>query len=170
MEGSHGSSPHQHDPSFLHVYVFIRIGTLHTASSQSEQGAILSNPCVSSMQTPHARALCSSCRAHLPQMPTPPHKPPFAFDSRDVLVSPVYTLPRTDAHAACRGFDGQLLLGVLPVAQFSSGHTYFVQRLGERLGLPQYAVHATFQFSGTPGKRNRMRERLLWTAVSLPPS
>jgi hypothetical protein len=23
-------------------------------------------------------------------------------------------------------------------------------------------VHATFQFSGTPGKRNRFRERLLW--------
>ena len=69
---------------------------------------------------------------------------------------------------ACRGFDGQLLLGILPVSQFSSGHTYFVQRLGERLGLPQYAVHATFQFSGTPGKRNRMRERLLWSAVSPP--
>ena len=83
-----------------------------------------------------------------------------------MLVSPVHTLARTHTHAACRGFDGQLLLGVLPVAQFSSGHTYFVQRLGERLGLPQYAVHATFQFSGTPGKRTRMRERLLWTAVS----
>ena len=58
------------------------------------------------------------------------------------------------------------MLGVLPVAQFSSGHTYFVQRMGQRLGLPQYAVHATFQYSGTPGKRHRMRERLLWTAVS----
>lgn len=25
-----------------------------------------------------------------------------------------------------------------------------------------YAVHATFQFSGTPGKRNRMREFMLY--------
>ena len=79
---------------------------------------------------------------------------------------PVSQLLRLLTPAACRGFDGNLVLGILPVSQFSSGHTYFVQRMGERLGLPQYAVHATFQFSGTPGKRHRMRERLLWKAVS----
>ncbi len=32
----------------------------------------------------------------------------------------------------------------------------------ERLGLQPYAAHATYQFSGTPGKRNRFREKLLW--------
>lgn len=30
------------------------------------------------------------------------------------------------------------------------------------LGLKPYVVHATFQYSGTPGKRNRFREHLLW--------
>ena len=58
-------------------------------------------------------------------------------------------------------------MGVLPVALFASGHTYFVQRLHERMGLDVYAVHATFQFSGTPGKRHRLRERQLWLAVRL---
>jgi hypothetical protein len=52
------------------------------------------------------------------------------------------------------------------VALFASGHTYFVQRLHERMGLEPFAVHATFQYSGTPGKRHRMRERMLWLAVS----
>lgn len=43
-----------------------------------------------------------------------------------------------------------------------AGHTMYVQRMGQRLGLGVYAVHATFQFSGTPGKRHRMREFSLW--------
>lgn len=61
-----------------------------------------------------------------------------------------------------QGYDGNLTIGILPVSQFCSGHTMFVQRLGERLGLKPYAVHATFQFSGTPGKRNRMREFMMY--------
>ena len=66
----------------------------------------------------------------------------------------------------CRGYDGKLLMGVLPVATFCSGHTFFVQRMAEGLGLEPYVVHATFQFSGTPGKRHRMREAMLWDVVS----
>lgn len=83
--------------------------------------------------------------------------------------------------------NGTALLGVLPVADYASGHTFFVQRLAERgsgeaAGLLAAAagggdaarappppppphptvVHATFQFSGTPGKRHRLRERRLW--------
>ena len=58
-------------------------------------------------------------------------------------------------------------MGILPVALFASGHTYFVQRLHEQMDLDVYAVHATFQYSGTPGKRHRMRERLLWLAVRM---
>eukprot|EP00887_Chlorella_sp_A99_P001666 scaffold8.g1666.t1 len=60
------------------------------------------------------------------------------------------------------GYDGKLKLGILPVALFASGHTGFTQRMPEKLGLRPYVVHATFQFSGTPGKRHRMRERLWW--------
>lgn len=53
-------------------------------------------------------------------------------------------------------------MGILPVSMFCSGHTYFVQNMPEKLGLDPYVVHATFQYSGTPGKRNRFREKLLW--------
>eukprot|EP00892_Ulva_mutabilis_P011070 jgi/Ulvmu1/8335/UM042_0041.1 len=60
------------------------------------------------------------------------------------------------------GHNGNLVVGVLPVSIFASGHTFFVTRMHEQLGLEPYVVHATFQFSGTPGKRNRMREALLW--------
>lgn len=48
-------------------------------------------------------------------------------------------------------------LTTLPHPLFS-----LVQRLPEQLRLQPYVVHGTFQFSGTPGKRNRMREALLW--------
>ena len=68
-----------------------------------------------------------------------------------------------------RGFDGKLRMGILPVSTFCSGHTFFVQRMAEVMGLKPYVVHATFQFSGTPGKRHRMRESLLWTAVHTTP-
>lgn len=56
------------------------------------------------------------------------------------------------------------------MSTFASGHTFFVQRLAERIGLDPYAAHATFQYSGTPGKRHRMRERSLWVVVSLMPA
>jgi hypothetical protein len=54
------------------------------------------------------------------------------------------------------------MIGVLPLAYFASGHVYFTQRMHETLGIQPYAVHATFQFSGTPGKKNRFREAGLW--------
>lgn len=55
-----------------------------------------------------------------------------------------------------------MTVGILPVAHFCSGHVYFVQRLYDYLQIKPYAVHATFQFSGTPGKRHRFREAQLW--------
>lgn len=62
-----------------------------------------------------------------------------------------------------KGYNGQLTLGILPVSTFSSGHTFYVQRMYERLKAKPYIVHNTFQFSGTLGKRNRFREFMLWT-------
>ena len=59
------------------------------------------------------------------------------------------------------GYEG-LRFGILPVATFASGHTFFVQRMYEKKKLEPYVVHATFQFSGTEGKRHRMREFKLW--------
>lgn len=46
------------------------------------------------------------------------------------------------------GYNSQLKVGVFPVAQFCSGHTFFTQRLYELENVKPYVVHATFQFSG----------------------
>eukprot|EP01018_Ginkgo_biloba_P007783 Gb_19824 [translate_table: standard] len=59
-------------------------------------------------------------------------------------------------------FDGTLKLGILPANVFCNGHTYFVQAQHEQLGLDPYAVHTTFQFAGTEGKRHRLREAKLF--------
>ncbi|CAA2956754.1 arabinosyltransferase XEG113 [Olea europaea subsp. europaea] len=55
-------------------------------------------------------------------------------------------------------YDGNLKLGLLPVSIFCSGHTYFIQAIYEQLKLEPYAVHTTFQYAGTEGKRHRLRE------------
>lgn len=59
-------------------------------------------------------------------------------------------------------YHGKLKMGLLPVSLFCSGHTFFVQKMHEKLGQGAYVVHATFQFSGTEGKRHRMREAQIW--------
>lgn len=60
------------------------------------------------------------------------------------------------------GNNGTLYVGVLPVATFSGGHTFFIQRLHEVQMVEPYAVHATFQYGGNIGKRNRMREAMIF--------
>ena len=60
------------------------------------------------------------------------------------------------------GYGGKVMVGVLPVSQFSNGHTFHVQRTHTQVGLAPYAVHNTFQYGGTPGKRHRMREANAW--------
>ncbi|KAJ7953290.1 arabinosyltransferase [Quillaja saponaria] len=57
-------------------------------------------------------------------------------------------------------FDGNLKLGILPASIFCSGHTYFVQAMYQQLRLEPYAVHTTFQYAGTSGKRHRLRETM----------
>uniref|UniRef100_A0A0D9VVY1 Nucleotide-diphospho-sugar transferase domain-containing protein n=1 Tax=Leersia perrieri TaxID=77586 RepID=A0A0D9VVY1_9ORYZ len=59
-------------------------------------------------------------------------------------------------------YDGKLKLGVLPASIFCSGHTYFVQGMYQQLRLEPYAVHTTFQYAGTAGKRHRLREAMLF--------
>ncbi|KAJ3681566.1 hypothetical protein LUZ60_016055 [Juncus effusus] len=59
-------------------------------------------------------------------------------------------------------YDGSLKLGILPASIFCSGHTYFVQGMYKQLWLEPYAVHTTFQYGGTEGKRHRLREALLF--------
>lgn len=61
-----------------------------------------------------------------------------------------------------KAYNGKINMGTLPVALFNNGHTFFTQRLHEALDVNPYAMHATFQYEGTPGKRNRMREANQW--------
>lgn len=84
---------------------------------------------------------------------------------RDSLArnSPRRAPPPPAACASARE-QGKLKMGILPVSLFCSGHTFFVQRLFEKVVPKQeaYVVHATFQFAGTEGKRHRMREAMIW--------
>lgn len=59
-------------------------------------------------------------------------------------------------------YDGELKLGLLPASIFCSGHTYFVQAMYRQLRLEPYAVHTTFQYAGTEGKRHRLREAMVF--------
>lgn len=59
-------------------------------------------------------------------------------------------------------FDGNLKLGILPASIFCSGHTYFVQAMYQQFRLEPYAVHTTFQYAGTEGKRHRLREAMFF--------
>ncbi|KAK8471618.1 hypothetical protein PHAVU_003G278500 [Phaseolus vulgaris] len=67
-----------------------------------------------------------------------------------------------DESALVFAFDGKLKMGILPASIFCSGHTYFVQAMYQQLRLEPYAVHTTFQYGGTEGKRHRLREAMLF--------
>ena len=56
-------------------------------------------------------------------------------------------------------------MGLLPISTFANGHVYYSQGLSDMLNVTPYVIHNTFQFSGTPGKRHRYREKLLWLVV-----
>jgi len=59
--------------------------------------------------------------------------------------------------------DGRsLLAGVLPVALFASGHTFFVTRMAHLMQREPFMVHTTFQYAGAEGKRHRLREGMMW--------
>jgi hypothetical protein len=55
-----------------------------------------------------------------------------------------------------------LTFGVLPCILFQNGHVAFVQRLHEKYNVSAISAHTTHQFSGTIGKRHRMREAMLF--------
>ncbi|KAG1680607.1 hypothetical protein FOA52_015056 [Chlamydomonas sp. UWO 241] len=61
-----------------------------------------------------------------------------------------------------KGDNGRITMGVLPAVLFAAGHTFYTQHKHEEMGLKPYVAHATFQYSGTVGKRERMRSELLF--------
>ena len=67
-----------------------------------------------------------------------------------------------DAHGLLKAYNGTVTLGALPVSQFGNGHTFHAQRTHSQRKKAPFAVHNTFQFGGTPGKRHRMREANAW--------
>jgi len=79
----------------------------------------------------------------------------------DLFLRGAQTTDRKDR--LFKGYNGSLLIGILPVSLFCSGHTFFTQQMPLQMAAKPYVAHATFQFSGTPGKRNRFREHLLWS-------
>lgn len=60
------------------------------------------------------------------------------------------------------GSEKRTRVALLPTGLFSNGHTFFVSRLAERSGVTPFAVHNTYQYSGTAGKIARFRENGLW--------
>lgn len=70
--------------------------------------------------------------------------------------------PVDDESGLVYAYDGSLKLGLLPASIFCSGHTYFVQAMYQQLRLEPYAVHTTFQYAGTEGKRHRLREAMVF--------
>ena len=77
------------------------------------------------------------------------------------------TQSRTSDPGLFRAFGGRVVVGTLPVAQFANGHVFYAQRTHSRLGLAPYAVHNTFQYGGSRGKRHRMREANAWLGDAL---
>jgi hypothetical protein len=70
--------------------------------------------------------------------------------------------PPSDGSGLFQGFEGKVVVGTLPASQFANGHAFHAQRMHSAKKKDPFAVHNTFQYGGTPGKRHRMREANVW--------
>lgn len=77
-------------------------------------------------------------------------------------LRPRYYRTRADPNADPKHASGVARVALLPTGLFSNGHTFFVSRVAERSGVSPFAVHNTYQYSGTAGKIARFRENGLW--------
>lgn len=77
-------------------------------------------------------------------------------------LRPRYYRTRANPNAAATSASGVARVALLPTGLFSNGHTFFVSRVAERSGVSPFAVHNTYQYSGTAGKIARFRENGLW--------
>ena len=71
------------------------------------------------------------------------------------------TLPDDPQHYFLAA-NGTTKMGVLPVVFFANGHVFFVQQMHGQYKVTPYAVHTTYTFSKSVGKRHRLREARLW--------
>ena len=65
-------------------------------------------------------------------------------------------------HVTYGRYNRSILIGILPISTFCSGHTFFVQRMPQQRHVQPFSVHTTYQFSGAVGKTHRLREAKLW--------
>ena len=78
--------------------------------------------------------------------------------------------PRDEAAIARAAADPsagvQVTIGTFPIAEVSNGHTFFVQKLHDIVGVPPVCVHTTYQYGDATtyayGKRERLRDAHLW--------
>jgi hypothetical protein len=60
----------------------------------------------------------------------------------------------------------EVTIATFPIAEVSNGHTFFIQKLHEIVGVPPVCVHTTYQYGDSPtyayGKRERLRDAHLW--------
>lgn len=71
-------------------------------------------------------------------------------------------LQRTCQELCCVCRPGFFICATAHAASICDRNSSVTQRKHEELGLSPYVAHATFQYSGTPGKRHRMREAMLF--------
>jgi hypothetical protein len=84
-----------------------------------------------------------------------------AFDSSDPNLRALFLFQRRFGST-----NASVTIGTFPIAEVSNGHTFFVQKLHNIVGVPPVCVHTTYQYGdGTTyayGKRERLRDEHLW--------
>ena len=84
-----------------------------------------------------------------------------AFDSSDPNLRALFLFQRRFGST-----NASVTIGTFPIAEISNGHTFFVQKLHNIVGVPPVCVHTTYQYGdGTTyayGKRERLRDEHLW--------
>ncbi len=61
-----------------------------------------------------------------------------------------------DTQHLFKGYDGKLVIGILPVSVFCSGHTFFTQRLFQKLKLEVGTVAAIYTHRHTHSAQLRL--------------
>lgn len=105
-----------------------------------------------------AKPLVDDWAAHMVTHPT--HWDQAIFNDKAKRGWTAWAGDPTGQLHSCAG--GRLRCGVLPIALFCGGHTFHAENLPHKLGVLPYAVHTTYVYGGTPGKRHRLREAMAW--------
>ena len=85
-----------------------------------------------------------------------------AFDARNETLRPIFEFKEKLFGSA----KVAPTISTFPIAEVSNGHTFFVQKMHDIVGVPPVAVHCTYQYGDDTGyaygKRQRLRDAGLW--------